>query len=210
MKTRTLFLILLICISILVITSGLAFADPITGCVKKSTGVIYNVQTGDTPVYPCHFLDEQITWSEEGPQGEPGTPGENGQDGQDGAQGPAGPSGALADKVLAFGRVLPLGQVVYDGTGNFMIQHQAETRPYLIALNEPMDCFFNPSINMYFAKGTIVATHLFFGQGFIVARAIPKSTFDDCSNNPEFVVEIGLETGGGFHFLIVGDPAPTS
>ena len=81
MKTRTLFLTLLISISILLISNGLAFADPITGCVKKSTGVIYNVQIGDTPAYPCHFLDEQITWSEQGPQGEPGDPGENGQDG---------------------------------------------------------------------------------------------------------------------------------
>jgi hypothetical protein len=84
MKTRILFLTLFAPISILLITNGLAFADSITGCVKKSTGVIYNVQTGDTPTYPCHFLDEQITWSEEGPQGPAGENGEDGADGQDG------------------------------------------------------------------------------------------------------------------------------
>ena len=87
MKTRTLFLTLLASISILLITSGLAFADPITGCVKKSKGKLYNVQIGTEPAFPCNFLDEQITWSEEGPQGEPGTPGENGQAGQDGQDG---------------------------------------------------------------------------------------------------------------------------
>ena len=85
MKTRTLFLTLFTSISILLITSGLAFADSITGCVKKSTGVIYNVQTGDTPVYPCHFLDKKITWNSEGPQGEKGLPGEPGEDGDPGA-----------------------------------------------------------------------------------------------------------------------------
>jgi hypothetical protein len=85
MKTRNLFFTLLTSISILLITSGLAFADSITGCVKKSTGVIYNVQTGDTPVYPCHFLDKKITWNSEGPQGEKGLPGEPGEDGDPGA-----------------------------------------------------------------------------------------------------------------------------
>jgi hypothetical protein len=93
MKTRTLFLTLLICISILVITSGLAFADPITGCVKKSSGKLYNVQIGTEPAFPgCSLLDEKITWSEEGPQGPPG---ENGEDGQDGA--PGGPQFILKD-----------------------------------------------------------------------------------------------------------------
>jgi hypothetical protein len=84
MKTRTLFFTLLISISILLISNGLAFADPITGCVKKSNGKLYNVQIGATPTFPCSFLDEQITWSEQGPQGEQGPPGENGEDGQDG------------------------------------------------------------------------------------------------------------------------------
>ena len=95
MKTRTLFFTLLISISILLITNGFAFADPITGCVKKSNGKLYNVQIGTAPTYPCSFLDEQITWSEEGPQGEQGPPGENGQDGQDGEQGPPGDPGAV-------------------------------------------------------------------------------------------------------------------
>ena len=210
MKTRTLFFTLLISISILLISNGLAFADPITGCVKKSNGKLYNVQIGTTPTFPCSFLDEQITWSEQGPDGEPGTPGENGQDGQDGEQGPAGPSGALADKVLAFGRVTDSGQVLYNGIGNFTIQHQAGTRLYLITLNEPMDCLLSPVVPLYFAKGTIIATNIWFGQGLIVAHAIGQPTFDDCSTNPVFRVETGLETGGWFHFLIVGDPAPAS
>ena len=85
------------------------------------------VQIGTEPSRPCRFGAEQITWNTEGPQGEQGPPGENGQDGQDGEQGPAGPSGALADKVLAFGRVTVSGQVLYDGMGNFTIQHEAGT-----------------------------------------------------------------------------------
>ena len=209
MKTRTLFFTLLTSFLILLITSGLSFAGSITGCVKNSTGVIYNVQTGNTPAYPCHFLDgDPITWNEQGPQGEQGPPGENGQDGQDGEQGPAGPSGALADKVLAFGRVTVSGQVLYDGIGNFTIQHEAGTRLYLITLNEPMDCLLSPVVPLYFAKGTIIATNIFFGQGGIVAHAIGQPTFDDCSTNPVFRVETGSETGGWFHFQIIGDPAP--
>ena len=91
MKMRTLFLTLLTSISIFLITNGLAFAEPITGCIKRFTGIVFNVQIGTEPSRPCRFGAEQITWNTEGPQGEPGTPG---QDGADGDQGPAGPSGA--------------------------------------------------------------------------------------------------------------------
>ncbi len=86
MKTRTLFLTLLTSISILLINNGTAFAEQITGCVKKSNGQLYNVQMGDEPAFPgCNFRDNPpITWSEEGPQGEPGDPGADGEDGQDG------------------------------------------------------------------------------------------------------------------------------
>lgn len=136
MKTRTLFLTLLASISILLITSGLAFADSITGCVKKSRGVIYNVQTGDTPVHPCHFLDKQITWSEEGPQGEQGSPGENGQDGE---QGPPGPAGGAPQFILKDGKGLQMGTVVtvnddfvlFDESGGFVGQN----RSVLVALD---------------------------------------------------------------------------
>lgn len=84
MKTRTLILTLFTSISILLITNGLAFAEPITGCLKHSSGKIYNAQIGTEPTNSCSFLDDQITWSEEGPQGDQGPPGEDGTDGQDG------------------------------------------------------------------------------------------------------------------------------
>lgn len=85
MKTRTLILTLFTSISILLITNGLAFAEPITGCLKNSSGKIYNVQIGTEPAFPgCNFLDEPITWSEEGPEGPAGPPGADGADGQDG------------------------------------------------------------------------------------------------------------------------------
>ena len=90
MKTRILFLTLLTSISICLITSGLAFAEPITGCIKRFTGIIYNVQIGTEPTRPCRFGAERITWNTEGPQGEQGPPGENGQDGEDGADGQDG------------------------------------------------------------------------------------------------------------------------
>lgn len=94
MKMRTLFLTLLTSISIFLITNGLAFAEPITGCIKRFTGIVFNVQIGTEPSRPCRFGAEQITWNTEGPQGEQGPPGADGQDGQDGEQGPPGPSGA--------------------------------------------------------------------------------------------------------------------
>ncbi len=87
MKTRTLFLTLLISISILLITNGLAFAEPITGCIKRFTGIIYNVQIGTEPKRPCRFGAEQITWNQEGPQGPAGADGQDGQDGADGQDG---------------------------------------------------------------------------------------------------------------------------
>ena len=137
-----------------------------------------------------------------------GSAGTEGQPGPEGPEGPPGQAGALADKVLAFGRVTDSGQVLYNGIGNFTIQHQAGTRLYLITLNEPMDCLLSPVVPLYFAKGTIIATNIWFGQGGIVAHAIGQPTLDDCSTNPIFRVETGSETGGWFHFLIVGDPAP--
>ena len=207
MTTRTLFLTLLTSLSLLLITSGLALAEPITACIRNGTGIVYNAQIGEEPSKPCNFLDEQITWSEEGPKGDKGDPGEPGAKGE---QGPAGPSGALADKVLAFGRVTVSGQVLYNGTGNFTVQHAPGTRLYLITLNEPMDCLLSPVVPLYFAKGSIVATNIFFGQGFIVAHAIGQPTFDDCSTNPVFRVETGSDTGGWFHFQIIGDPPPAS
>lgn len=87
MKLRTILLTLLTSISILLITNGLAFAEPITGCVKRFTGIIYNVQIGTEPSRPCRFGAEQITWNTEGPQGEQGPPGADGEDGADGQDG---------------------------------------------------------------------------------------------------------------------------
>ena len=88
MKTRTLFLFLFISISIFLITSGMAFAETITGCIKKANGMIYNAQTGPDPAYPCHFLDKQVSWdTEAGQDGADGTDGVDGADGQDGADG---------------------------------------------------------------------------------------------------------------------------
>ena len=63
MKTRTLFLTLLASISILVITSGLAFAEPITGCLEEDDGELYNVQIGTEPFPACDDEDAELTWS---------------------------------------------------------------------------------------------------------------------------------------------------
>jgi len=67
MKTRTLFLTLITSISILLIAQGFAFADSITGCLKKSTGKIYNAQIETEPILPCGMFDEEISWNQEGP-----------------------------------------------------------------------------------------------------------------------------------------------
>ena len=69
MHTRTLFLTLFTTLVILLTAQGLAFADPITGCVRKGNGVIYYAQIGEEPTYPCRIRDEEITWNQEGPQG---------------------------------------------------------------------------------------------------------------------------------------------
>jgi len=57
-------------------------------------------------------------------------------------EGPAGADGGgpSAGKVVAFGRVQPSGEVAYDGTGNFTVQHVAGTNEYVITINELMDC----------------------------------------------------------------------
>jgi len=85
MKTRILFLTIFTSISILLITNGLAFAEPITGCLQKSTGKIYNAQIGsDQPTLPCAMFDEVITWSEEGEKGDQGDQGDQGEAGLNG------------------------------------------------------------------------------------------------------------------------------
>ena len=209
MKIRNLILTLLTSISILLISSGLAFADPISGCVKKSKGKLYNVQIGTEPTFPCAFLDEQITWSEEGPQGEQGPPGENGQDGQDGEQGPPGADGALADKIVAFGRVATDGTILYDGTGNFSVEKMSENT-FHITINEFMDCvrYQFPLGYGSFPAGSMVTTSLF--PPFPThARGLPLdvSEIPDTPCAPT-IRKFEVVSTALFHFQMFGDRFP--
>ena len=95
---KVLFLTLLTSISILFITSATAFAEPITGCIQRFTGIITNVQIGTEPKHPCRFGAEQITWNTEGPPGADGAPGADGQDGEDGINGVLLGKGASAEE----------------------------------------------------------------------------------------------------------------
>jgi hypothetical protein len=210
MKTRFLFLTLLTSISILMITNRLAFAEPITGCVKRFTGIIFNVQIGTEPSRPCRFGAEQITWNTEGPQGEQGPPGNDGQDGEDGTP---GADGALADKIVAFGRVDPDGTILYNGTGNFSVEKVAENpNTFHITINELMDCvesFIQP-LQQYghFPAGAMVATSL-FPPFPTFARGLPT----DLSNTPNptcapTIRKFEVVSPSLFHFQMFGDPFP--
>jgi len=63
MKTRTLIFTLFISISILLIAQGLAFAGPITGCLKQLNGKLYNVKIGTEPLSSCSMGDVKLTWN---------------------------------------------------------------------------------------------------------------------------------------------------
>lgn len=84
MRSRTLLPALSVLLILFCSVPVSALADPITGCVRNGTGVIYNAQIGPEPTRPCAILDEEITWSQEGPQGPAGQDGQDGQDGADG------------------------------------------------------------------------------------------------------------------------------
>jgi type VI protein secretion system component Hcp len=86
----------------LMLAASLALAaDPTvyTGCLATSTGTLYSVHDGTTPMQPCKDKDLQISWNmagvpgpqgPEGPQGPMGYTGGQGVPGQTGPQGPEG------------------------------------------------------------------------------------------------------------------------
>lgn len=71
-------------LTILLFTNGLAFAEQYTGCIKRFGGLLYKVKVGTEPKFPCGHRETEITWNQEGPQGEQGDQGEPGANGIDG------------------------------------------------------------------------------------------------------------------------------
>lgn len=148
----------------------------------------------------------------------------SGADGADGEQGPAGTSGALADKVVAFGRVLGNGQSPW-GTGNYTVEHEPGTNIYVITINELMACnAIEPTPGNFagIARGMIVGTPMLPPGNTLIAFTpfVPLTSLDDCPPfNPQFVVLMqgtppdGVPgptgTEGNFHFQIIGDSPPT-
>jgi len=122
-------------------------------------------------------------------------------------EGPADADGGgpFAEKVVAFGRVGAPGQIIYNGTGNFTVQHVAGTGVYDITINETMDCSVTGG-GLLRALGIIVATSAFNSN--LTAGVIGHPTLNDClTNNPAFRVVAPFDTL--FHFQIIGEPAPT-
>jgi type VI secretion system Hcp family effector len=84
----------------LMLVTSLALADdPVvyTGCLSTSTGTLYSVHDGTTPMQPCKDKDLQISWNMagvQGPKGDPGPQGAMGYTGPQGVVGPTGPQGA--------------------------------------------------------------------------------------------------------------------
>jgi len=171
-------------------------------------------------------LNYAITNSGEGSAGTEGPPGPEGPQGPEGPEGPQGPAGASADKVVAFGRVGSFpATIFYDGTGNFTAELTFDNLGfpsfYRVTINEPMDCEFFEAVGGYLAKGIILVTPIGPHGMRFTARAEPWATFDECANNPTWVVNLYSSIGvlnnpddlvnvtNVFSFQIIGDPLPT-
>ena len=63
------------------------------GCLTKSGGLIYAVTTDPSQQLRCRLHDQEITWSQTGPQGPQGPAGPKGDTGATGATGATGPQG---------------------------------------------------------------------------------------------------------------------
>lgn len=155
-----------------------------------------------------------------GTEGPPGSEGPEGPPGPEGPEGPPGPAGALADKVVAFGRVGSFpATIFYDGTGNFSAEltfgPDGLPRFYRITINEPMDCEFFEAVGGYLAKGIILVTPIGPHGMRFTARAEPWATFDECANNPTWAVNLYdtfqdplVNVTNLFSFQVIGDPLP--
>lgn len=89
-------------------------ASSISGCVSSYSGILYNVQAGDSPRRPCKGRrrnDQQITWTVQGPQGP------QGPEGAQGPQGPAGPPGDSGSDASQFVYVGPSSASHLGGEG---------------------------------------------------------------------------------------------
>ncbi len=110
-------------VALMFVASLALAADPVvyTGCINTSTGTLYSVHDGTTPMQPCKDKDLQISWNmagvqgpkgDAGPQGAMGYPGQQGVEGPTGPQGPPGQdcSGVSVPAVQVVGRLLIPGE----------------------------------------------------------------------------------------------------
>lgn len=170
----------------------------------------------DTPIPNGASLNYTIV----NPGGSAG--GGGGGTGDGGGDGGGAPT---AGKVEAFGRVggFP-ATIFYNGTGNFTAELTFDNLGfpsfYRITINEPMDCEFFEAVGGYLAKGIILVTPVNPHGMRFTARAEPWATFDECANNPTWVVNLYSSVGvlnnpddlvnvtNVFSFQIIGDPLP--
>ena len=67
------------------------------GCLTQSSGLIYAVTTNPSQQLHCRLHDQEISWSQTGPQGPQGPAGPKGDTGATGATGATGPQGLKGD-----------------------------------------------------------------------------------------------------------------